>query len=236
MRRILDHDRSMTSYERMGDYSYVVNGAWQRRYTRLREIGNKGSLPYTRCSYNWPWVLDSLRHHMRVSISIFFTHRNPYDMLAAGYLRRLRNKRINTAIPSSLLDFDPTDVEKPQMGQDFLSSDKPHLDLSRKLVKVLPLFSEDEIFPIKHEDFIASLRGNLRSVCEFLDAQCTEEYLKACTAIAYTSPHKPASKCDGHRSRRRKLPKSYGNILVLKVILMRTDAGLSQDGNLRSVI
>lgn len=190
VRRILDHDRSMTSYERMADYSYVVNGALQGRCTRLRVIGDKDSFPYTRCLYNWPWVLDSLRHHMGVPIRAFFTYRNPYDMLAAGYLRRLRNKRSNTAIPSSLLDYDPTDVEKLQMEQDFLSSNKTHLDLSRKLVEVLSLFSEDEIFPIKHEDFIASPRGNLRSVCEFLGVQCTEEYLKACATIVRTSPHK----------------------------------------------
>ena len=193
VRRILDHDRlirNLTSYERMGGYSLAVNTRWQGRYSRLRVIGDKSSDECTVCLYNCPWTLDSLRRNMGVTISAFFTYRNPYDMIAAKYLRTLRNERGNADIPLSFLDFNPTDAEKPQIEQDFLSSNNEHFEISRKLNKVLPLFSEDEIFQVKHEDFIASPRENLRRACEFLGVECSEEYLKACADIAYPSPHK----------------------------------------------
>lgn len=193
VRRILAHDRlirNLTSYERMGGYSLAVNTHWQGRHSRLRVIGDKSSDECTVCLYNWPWVLGSLRHHMGVPISVFFTYRNPYDMIAAKYLRTLRNERGNADIPLSFLDFNPTDAEKPHIEQDFLASNNEHFEISRKLAKVLPLFSEDEIFRVKHEDFIASPIENLRRACEFLGVECSEEYLKACAAIAYLSPHK----------------------------------------------
>lgn len=193
VRRILDRDRrtrNSTSYEKgMGGSSYAVNTYWQGRYSRIRIIGNKNVHEYTTCLNNWPWVLDSLRRHMGVPVSAFFTYRNPYDIIAATYLRMLRSKK-NVAIPLSFLDFNPTDAEKPKIEQDFLSSNNKHFKISYKLVKVLPLFSEDEIFQVKHEDLIASPRENLRLACEFLGLQCTEEYLKVCAAIAYPSPHK----------------------------------------------
>lgn len=193
VRRILDHDRLIrksTSYERIGGYSLAVNTHWQGRYSRLRVIGNKSSDEPTVCLYNWPWALDSLRRQMGVPISVFFTYRNPYDMIAAKYLRILRNKRGNVAIPLSFLDFNPTNAEKPQLDQAFLSSNNEYFTISHKLTKVLPMFSEDEIFPVKHEDFIASPKENLRRACEFLGVECADEYLKACAAIAYPSPHK----------------------------------------------
>ena len=193
VRRILDHDRLIresTSYERMGGYSLAVNTHWQGRYSRLRVIGNKSSDESTVCLYNRPSTLDSLRRQMGVPISAFFTYRNPYDMIAAKYLRTLRNERGNADIPLSFLDFNPTESEKPQIEQDFLSANNEHFEISRKLAKVLPLFSEDEIFSVKHEDFIASPRENLRRACEFLGVECAEEYMEACAAIAYPSPHK----------------------------------------------
>lgn len=192
VRRILDRDRRIrnsTSYERLGRYSYAVNTHWQGRYLRIRIIGNKNVHEYTTCLNNWPWVLDSLRRHVGVPVSAFFTYRNFYDTIAAAYLKMLQRKKKVTT-PLSLLDFNPTDAEKPKIEQDFLSSNNEYFEISRKLVKVLPLFSEDEIFPVKHEDFIASPRENLRLACEFLGLQCTEEYLKVCAAIAYPSPHK----------------------------------------------
>lgn len=193
VRRILDHDRlirNLTSYERMGGYSLAVNTHWQGRYSRLRVIGNKSSDEYTVCLYNWPWTLDSLRRRMGVPISAFFTYRNPYDMIAAKYLRTLRNERGNADIPLSFLNFNPTDAEKPQLDQAFLSYDNEYFSISHKLTEVLPMFSEDDIFPVKHEDFIASPKENLRRACEFLGVECAEEYLNACAAIAYPSPHK----------------------------------------------
>lgn len=193
VRRILNHDRlirNLTAYKRMGGYSHAVNTYWQGNYSRLRIVGDKNSDVGTVCLYNWPWALDSLRRQMGVPISVFFTYRNPYDMIAAKYLRILRNERGNADIPLSFLDFNPTNAEKPQLDQAFLSSNNEYFTISHKLIKVLPMFSEDEIFPVKHEEFIASPKENLRRACEFLDMECAEEYLNACATIAYPSPHK----------------------------------------------
>lgn len=193
VRRILEQDqliRASMSYGRMGGYSYTVNTHWQGNYSRLRIIGDKAAPETTLSLYSRPELLDALRRRIGAPVSVFFTYRNPYDMIAAEYLRMLRNEKGNTAIPLSFLNFNPTDSEKPQIEQDFFLSTDRHLALSSKINEVLTLFSEDEIFPVKHEDFIASPRENLRRACEFLGVECAEEYLKACAAIAYPSPHK----------------------------------------------
>ena len=196
VRRILKHDRLVRDlgYRGMGGYSFAVNTHWQGNYSRLRMVGDKNSVVGTICLYNWPWVLDALRRQMGVPISAFFTYRNPYDMMAAQYLRTLRNKGGNVAIPLSFLDFKPTDAEKPQLDQAFLASDNECFSMSDKLVEVLPMFSEDEMFPVKHEDFIASPKEHLRLACQFLGVECADAYLQACAAKAYPSPHKTRSK------------------------------------------
>lgn len=193
VRRILEGDRVIrahVAYGRMGGYSYIVNTHWQGKYSRLRIIGDKAAPETTISLYNRPELLDALRRRSGVPINVFFTYRNPYDMIAAEYLRMLRNEKRDPTIPLSFLDFNPLDAEKPRIEQEFFSSTDRHLALSPKIAKVLALFSEDEIFPVKHEDFIASPRENLRRACEFLGVECAEEYLEACAAIAYPSPHK----------------------------------------------
>lgn len=194
VRRIMERDRQVREwtsppYGMMGGYTYAVNTQWQGKYSRLRIIGDKNSVAVTNWMYSSPALLDSLRHVMGVPISVFFTYRNPYDIVAAEWLRVLRNERGNAAIPRSFLDFNPPDTEKPQIEQDFISSGSRQIAMSRKILKVLTLFSEAEIFPIKHEDFIAFPKENLRRACEFLGVECTEEYLEACAAISYSSPH-----------------------------------------------
>lgn len=194
VRRIMERDRQVREwtsppYGMMGGYTYAVNTQWQGKYSRLRIIGDKNSVAVTNWLYSSPALLDSLRRVMGVPISVFFTYRNPYDIVAAEWLRVLRNERGNAAIPRSFLDFNPSDAEKPQIEQDFISSGSRQIAMSRKILKVLTLFSEDEIFPIKHEDFIAFPKENLRRACEFLGVECTEEYLEACAAISYSSPH-----------------------------------------------
>ena len=193
VRRILRQDRlirASVSYERMGGYSYAVDTHWQGNYSRLRIIGDKAALETTVSLYHRPELLDALRRSIGVPISVFFTYRNPYDMIAAEYLRMLRNEKKDPAIPLSFLNFNPTNAQKPQIEQKFFASTDRHLALSPKLAKVLALFPENDIFPVKHEDFIASPKENLRRACEFLNVKPTEEYLKACAAIAYPSPHK----------------------------------------------
>jgi len=194
VRCIMERDRQVREwtsppYGMMGGYTYAVNTQWQGKYSRLRIIGDKNSVAGTNWLYSRPELLDSLRRLMGVPISVFFTYRNPYDIVAAEWLRVLRNERGNAAIPRSFLNFDPSDAEKPQIEQEFISSGSRQIAMSRKILKVLTLFSEDEIFPVKHEDFIASPRENLLRACEFLGVECAEEYLEACAAISYSSPH-----------------------------------------------
>jgi len=168
-----------------------VRDQWLGRYSQLRVIGDKSSRGSTIMLYERPSLLDRLRSTMGVPLRVLCTCRNPYDMVAAKHLRYLQNVNLMPKL-RYLSDYNPADSEKhglaPLLGGyyalDWL------LDGADKLTKVLSMFSEDEIFLVRHEDFIASPKDKLRDICTFLGVECAEDYLDSCVAVVYPSPHK----------------------------------------------
>jgi len=171
--------------------SLRVKDQWQGRYLRLRVIGDKDNYASVRSLYEQPSRLDFLHSTMSVPLRVLFTCRNPYDMVAAQHLRDLRKVGLMPKL-KYLLDYEPADNEKHELAPlpecrhvlDWL------LEASDKLTKVLSMFSEDEVFLVRHEDLIASPKDKLRDICGFLGVECTEDYLDSCAAVVYPSPHK----------------------------------------------
>jgi len=168
-----------------------VKDQWLRQYRCLRVIGDKRVSIPTEILYEHPSFLESLHSTMGLPLRVLFTCRNPYDMVAARNLRHLQKAKLTPRL-RYLLDYEPVDNEKFGLG---LSPGRMHpldwlLQHTDKLTKVLSMFSEDEVFFVRHEDLIASPKDKLRDICTFLGVECTEDYLDSCAAVVYTSPHK----------------------------------------------
>jgi hypothetical protein len=48
---------------------------------------------------------------------------------------------------------------------------------------------KEDIFEMRHEDLITKPEYVLRNLCQFLEVECTEEYLRDCSSVVFQSPH-----------------------------------------------
>ncbi len=176
-----------TGYRHWG-YSYAVRNQWQGRVRHASVIGDKQCNGNTVALYAQPQRLQLLRRQWKVRN--LFLYRNPYDMVATGWLNVLRDRAgfaSGMAAGKALRSFAPTEAERPQCGQSAISDLFARSD---KLAEVLSLFAEEETLAIGHEDFVTSPRRRLREICDFLDLAYTEEWLDACVAIVFPTPHR----------------------------------------------
>ena len=185
-RMIVESDREFAraSYAQSG-YSYAVNGLWQGRYSRLRVIGNKGSVN-TVAGLNAAWgakTLDYVRRRARLPARFLFTVRNPYDMAASRTLHRLRD-RAGADIPPPRA-YAPADADLIDVADEAI---RFFLRLSERLSRVLPAIPKEDVFETRCEDFIASPKENLRRICAFLGVSEDEDYLDACAAFTFPNP------------------------------------------------
>lgn len=186
VRLVVDKDRKFRrdmSYTHT-DYPYSVENQWQGRYSRLRVIGNKNGPHVARRLESSPELLDSLRRQISAPVRALFTIRNPYDVIATQYLRDMRIEgKIQFA---SVRDYNPEDAELLQLGQEHISRFRQITD---KILRALPMFPKEDVFPVRHEKLVASSKNMLREICAFLGVEPTEEYLDACASIVWAAPH-----------------------------------------------
>ena len=62
-----------------------------------------------------------------------------------------------------------------------------------------------EVITLRHEDVIADPRKELSKLWTFFDLPCTEDYLKDCASIIYSSPSKTRLKSDWTESLKQKV-------------------------------
>ena len=179
-RLILERDREAgrASYRQSG-YSYAVGGLWQGRYSRLRVIGDKGSVnSVAMLGTHGTKYLDGLRRRARLTSRFLFTIRNPYDVIASRTLNRMRVYG-GADIPP-LRDYAPDDSERARVSEE---SVRWFTDLSESLSRALAALPEEDVLPVRYEDFIASPRESLSRICAFLGVSGDEDYLDACAAF-----------------------------------------------------
>lgn len=182
-RMVVESDREFArdSYSQSG-YSYAVNGLWQGRYSRLRVIGNKGSVN-TVAGLNAAWgakTLDYVVRRARLPARFLFTVRNPYDMIASRTLHSMRG-RAGSDIPPPRA-YDPAEDDRMDAADEAV---RFFLRLSERLSRVLPAIPKEDAFETRCEDFIASPKENLRRICAFLGVSEDEDHLDACAAFTF---------------------------------------------------
>lgn len=188
-RLVLEGDRRARRGAGYGSsgYSYVLNGASQGEYSRLRVIGDKGPVSAVEDLSRWgdKW-LQYLRRRVRAPIRALFTVRNPYDVIASRRLNRLRD--IHGADIPPLRDYAPRDADLPPVDDESVDW---FIELTDNLSRALPMFAEGELTATRYEEFIADPREALRRICAFYGVDCGDDYLDACAAFAQPPQRRP---------------------------------------------
>ncbi len=188
-RLILERDREAgreTAYRQSG-YSYALDGLSQGEYSRLRVIGDKGSVTAAAMlgGARGAKELDRLLRHVRAEVRFLFTVRNPYDVLASRRLNRLRYDG-GADIPT-LRGYAPADSERPPVREEDV---RWLLGVTEDVSRALAAVPSEDTLPVIYEEFIASPKESLRRICAFLGVRGDEDYLDACAAFTLPTQHR----------------------------------------------
>jgi hypothetical protein len=147
-------------------FSYAVDGQWQGRFEALQVIGDKkGGMSTLRLRYK-PGLLDELQHTVRLPLKIVHVMRNPYDNIG----------KMATRADMEAPGGDPVGLERATWR---------YFSLHETVQAVLSGRPRDEVFHLRHDDFIADPAGRLAGLCRFLGVEAAPDYLAAGAAIVF---------------------------------------------------
>jgi hypothetical protein len=162
---------------RVGPYLYKVEGQWQGSYMTLRVIGDKHGEGASRRLMKRPWLLTRLRRTFDLKIRVIHVIRNPYDNIST--ICSVTDKRL---APETI----DAKAPKPRLRQSIAH----YFSLCNAVAWIRTQLGAEELFELRHEDFIQDPKHYLRSLCRFLGCEASDDYLKACASIVLCSPHK----------------------------------------------
>ena len=147
-------------------YKYAVEGQWQGALRTLRVIGDKTGSKSTRQAGRHPLVLPELQEIVRLPLKMIHVTRNPYDMVA----------RI------ALMTKDGVQERSVPKSTAFV---RRLASTNQRIIET----GDYEVLTVRQESLVHEPRENLRAICEFLDLTAEDDYLEACAALVFDSPH-----------------------------------------------
>ena len=163
-------------------YTLEVRGGWQGKFTKLKVIGDKSGGQTGQEYETSPSTFVNVYHQLKqtVGIPVMAIHvvRNPYDMISTRVLYRDRDKpgsRLSTATKEH--KYNNTEHLVLQVNRTF-----------ELMLNVWNMIRDCNltVLEVHIADLIRSPRDTLERVCDFLDLECPEDYLQACSNKAYT--------------------------------------------------
>ncbi len=167
-----------------GGYFYGVPDQWQGRFTKLKVIGDKHGGGATLRIMAWPRILERLQKKVQVPVKIIHVFRNPFDNITTMARRAAENEN-----------------SEPDLS---LQIDK-YFELCETVMTVRKNYRQFEMIEIKQEGFIQDPSGTLSQLCQFLNLEPNDEYLKACAGIVYTSRNKSRNNLDWPKEMRQRV-------------------------------
>lgn len=168
--QILARDEEFAAKERKHIYDYAVasDESWQGRWRRLEVIGDKRGAKSSRWLYDEPELLDELIELVDLPVHLLHVIRSPWDNIAT--------------------------IERRGAGEaagKYLSETvEYYFKLCESVRRVRERHPDLPMLDVYHEDFVADPRGGLRQLCDFLNLECTETWVEACSEIVYAKPHR----------------------------------------------
>lgn len=161
-------------------FHYNVKNQWQGGYDKyVKVIGDKkGSATTRRLTRKNSTLVEELRESLGPTTNLKFIHiiRNPFDNIATMTLRAAgRGVRVK-ARENKRFKLNKPDLLKKQMDIYFRLVAK-NIELHLKYQK--------DILDMHYSQFIKKPVLHIRRICNFLNLDCTREYIKACTQILF---------------------------------------------------
>lgn len=148
------------------NYSYLVPNQWHGRYKDLQIIGDKHGEAATLRLQARPQLLQRLRNVIDERITLIHVIRNPYDSIKTISLKTKRFK------------------------QSLKKSTEYYFSLCNTVMKIKKQIETNDLFELKHEDFIDDPKFYLKGLCNFLGVESSGDYLDDCASIVFKSSHK----------------------------------------------
>jgi hypothetical protein len=161
---LLENSRAFTAEGRTWNgYQYSVPNQWHGRYRELRVIGDKKGGGTSREFSTNPEMLEMLAQAIPIRRKFVHVIRNPFDNISTI------NKRM---FP----------IRKAAAGFYF--------SLANSVVAVMNRLPPEDIFHLKHEDFVARPKQLMAELCRFFGEEASDDYLNDCASIVREAPNK----------------------------------------------
>ena len=170
--------------ERMKGYSLIFEDLMQGQFEdHIDIIGDKGgahvSILLNDKTYNISKTFGILRKQLRVDIYVIRVVRNPYDNIATHSLYKYglkeKLKEMRSLENTSLLQVPKTALSRSAM-------EYFRLYFASEKVKA----AADKTIDIHCSDLIDNPREEISKLCEFLEVQCSEDYISKCASHVFT--------------------------------------------------
>ena len=162
--QLLENSRKFTDEGRTWNgYGYLVPNQWQGRYRELRVIGDKKGGGTTEAFMNHPGLFDELARVVPIERKFIHVVRNPFDNIST-----IQNKRVPGR--NKAIEF--------------------YFSLADTISRTLERLPANDVFTLRHEDFVQSPKECLHALCGFLGEETTEDYLNDCASIVREKPSK----------------------------------------------
>jgi len=154
-----------------GGYSYRVPGQWQGKHKALKVIGDRkaGATSYEIVQH--PTLLETMDRKIRIAKKFIHVIRNPFDTITTTFRKTLRRRG------------EDTDGHLAREINNYFARCSAVHAIERK-------FGAAAIHHMYLEQLIADPAGQLRNLCNFLDVEAPQDYLRDCAAIVTKEPHR----------------------------------------------
>ena len=149
-------------------YRYGVEGQWQGRTRALCVLGDKFSDRTTKRIAKSPDALTTFAREVGVPLRLIHVVRNPFDMVT-----RIAKQKIK----------DGTGEERRAKATAYIAR------LAQANDKVITA-GDPPVLTVRQEALVERPQAELARMCEFLGVEAEREYLDACAAIVFESPHR----------------------------------------------
>ena len=181
--------RSDLTYEKAArkGYTLAIEGAWQGMFTTLKVIGDKSGGKAARVFYRKPAefreAYEKLRAAVGVPIRVLHVVRHPRDIIASDTLYEA------SPVPGRRLQ-NASELHKLSDAK-LLAARARYLFTSAASVAAMIASCNMTVLEIHLDDLLRDPRKVLNRLCEFLEVDCIEDYVRACGTKVRPPPVTP---------------------------------------------
>ncbi len=168
-------------------YTLDVENSWQGSFRTLKVIGDKAaamsSVVYSASRLDFLEIYDQFLQTVKVPVGVVHVVRNPYDMIATRLLYSASSTKLKLINVSVEQKYNNTKLLKYMIEKVIRNAGIVQSMLSdiRQTSSVLEVYLADLVrYP----------KATMSSVCEFVNVECSGDYLQVCDYKVYRQPPK----------------------------------------------